>query len=311
MTDKNYKNNHGGKNFYEVLGISSPDAGRNVILCISVAKVIEANVNKDKDGGQERLDRLLHIIKVLSDPDLRRKYDESISQECNNQQQTHNSNKDRYCKDDGHFNDNSSRTSTDIAEEEKEPNVLEESSEKTQAEKGMDMDVEMEVEVEVEMEVDEAMNTPNSNDPDAVSIAEINEEGIETGTGTELEKDTEMSQDAPENENENTKTNGEETESETPPIQDNHPSNNCNTPGKCKSSKKVYGINQNGKECRRCIRQGSFCYQHSFQAQANASGDEKMFVMVFGYTQKGFPCKRCIKQGRFCYQHDKQQSNKN
>ena len=52
MTDKNYKNNHGGKNFYEVLGISSPDAGRNVIICISLRKVCEALRNKDKDGGQ-------------------------------------------------------------------------------------------------------------------------------------------------------------------------------------------------------------------------------------------------------------------
>lgn len=182
MTDKNYKSSHKGKNFYEVLGISSRDADTKVILQIGLNKICNAIKEKDKDGGQEILDRLLHVTKVLSDPHLRRKYDESLPQECNHQQQKHktesDSKKDRSCNDNGH----------------------------------------------------------------------------------------------------------------------------------CSTSKQVYGINQNGKECKRCIRQGSFCYQHSSWGQA---GSEKWAVEVFGYTQKGLPCKRCIKQRRFCFQHAQQKGNKN
>ncbi len=185
MTDKNYyKSSHKGKNFYEILGISSRDANRKVILQIGLRKICQAIKDKDKDGGQEILNRLLHVTKVLSDPHLRCKYDESLLQECDNQQeQKHKieseSNKDRSCNDNGH--------------------------------------------------------------------------------------------------------------SSTP--------------------KQVYGINQNGKECRRCIRQGSFCYWHSYQGQA---GSEKTVVEIFGYTQKGLPCKRCIKQRGYCFQHAAQQKgNKN
>ena len=89
-----------------------------------------------------------------------------------------------------------------------------------------------------------------------------------------------------------------------------HSSTDCNSSGKCESSKKVYGITLSGKECKRCIRQGSYCFQHSFQDQA---GSDKIDVVVkvFGYTLQGLPCKRCINQGEFCYQHTRQQFNKN
>ena len=184
MTDKNYKSSHEGENFYEVLGISSRDANTKVILLIGLRKICKAVKDKDKDGGQERLDRLLHVTKVLSDPHLRHKYDDSLQQECKNQLQRRHK------------------------------------------------------------------------------------------TESDSKKDR-----------------------------------SCNNNGHCSTSNQVYGINQNGKECKRCIRQGSFCYHHSSQGQG---GSDKMAVVeVFGYTQKGLPCRRCIKQRGFCYQHVQQKGNKN
>eukprot|EP01083_Nonionella_stella_P067076 177172_1 len=84
-------------------------------------------------------------------------------------------------------------TSTDIAEEEKESNVLEKSSEHKQIE--VERGVEVEVEVEVGVEMGEVTNTHNSNDPDAATIDDINEE--RTSTEKELETDTGISKDAP------------------------------------------------------------------------------------------------------------------
>ena len=77
----------------------------------------------------------------------------------------------------------------------------------------------------------------------------------------------------------------------------------------------VFGINQNGLPCKRCMKQGTFCYQHVHQAcgswkstppkttNPDRPGTTKFGTKTFGVCKDGRACKRCAKQGGFCYQH--------
>ena len=81
----------------------------------------------------------------------------------------------------------------------------------------------------------------------------------------------------------------------------------------------VFGINQNGIACKRCLNKGDYCYQHekqrgtgggqTFGGGQGQQGQKKQNrptpggCKTFGVNQNGEWCKRCIKQGKFCYQH--------
>ena len=81
---------------------------------------------------------------------------------------------------------------------------------------------------------------------------------------------------------------------------------------------RIYGVNKsNGKPCKRCQNQGSFCYHHRDQdlkgSTAEGNGRDstpprkRNTTKVFGRRKDGAPCARCQQQGRFCYQHVAQQ----
>ena len=80
---------------------------------------------------------------------------------------------------------------------------------------------------------------------------------------------------------------------------------------------RIYGMNKtNGKPCKRCQNQGSFCYHHRDQdpkgsaAKGNSRDTpppKRNRNKVFGRRKDGAPCTRCQLQGRFCFQHVSQQ----
>lgn len=82
----------------------------------------------------------------------------------------------------------------------------------------------------------------------------------------------------------------------------------------------IYGVNKNGLPCKRCIKNGGFCYQHETQRHKGSkprkqNGRSKRSPGPstscgsgpFGVTKTGELCKRCIKQCSFCYQHKHQE----
>lgn len=71
----------------------------------------------------------------------------------------------------------------------------------------------------------------------------------------------------------------------------------------------VFGKNLNGQPCRRCMKQGGFCYQHKdqqFESKKRSHPGSRRRPM-YGVRTDGEPCQRCMKQGRFCFQHAYQQ----
>jgi len=88
-----------------------------------------------------------------------------------------------------------------------------------------------------------------------------------------------------------------------------------------------------GEPCKRCMKQGCFCYQHTHQdpnychnsgSKARSSGPQPHYSSssssshnhhgnsskVYGVRKDGLPCQRCQKQCGFCYQHVDQQQYK-
>ena len=90
----------------------------------------------------------------------------------------------------------------------------------------------------------------------------------------------------------------------------NYSSNSSNSGG---YKKQNIGIcKSTGQPCKRCLKQGTFCFQHSCQAQGRPDSSKSNHShaysgKVYGVTLNGAPCKRCLKQGGFCYQHTNQQ----
>ena len=89
---------------------------------------------------------------------------------------------------------------------------------------------------------------------------------------------------------------------------------------------RIFGINKNGKPCKRCNKMGTFCYQHESQryngdtfnkgsgpsmrpppGPSAGCGSGSGSGPFFGVNQNGQYCKRCIKQCSFCYQHKYQE----
>lgn len=107
------------------------------------------------------------------------------------------------------------------------------------------------------------------------------------------------------------------------------------SPSSAGGSTTTYGVRLDGQPCKRCIRKGTFCYQHEAQQNEKpASSPPPTFGKcpngeackrctqegryckqhlhqqppVFGMCQNGLPCKRCIKHGGYCHQHQYQQA---
>ena len=82
---------------------------------------------------------------------------------------------------------------------------------------------------------------------------------------------------------------------------------------------RIFGINKsNGQPCKRCVKMGTFCYQHESQRYNGGTFNKGSGPSMrpppgpsagcgsgpfFGVNQNGQYCKRCIKQCSFCYQH--------
>ena len=88
------------------------------------------------------------------------------------------------------------------------------------------------------------------------------------------------------------------------------------------SGNRIFGVNKNGKPCKRCSKSGNFCYQHESQRYKGSSANKGNGPSMrpppgpstgcgsgpfFGVNQNGQYCKRCIKQCSFCYQHKYQE----
>ena len=61
-----------------------------------------------------------------------------------------------------------------------------------------------------------------------------------------------------------------------------------------------FGITAEGKQCKRCMKQGGLCWQHvkSGREQLKSEG-------TIGLTEKGTPCKICSKKGGLCHHNHK------
>ena len=89
----------------------------------------------------------------------------------------------------------------------------------------------------------------------------------------------------------------------------------------------VWGLRQDGLPCKRCIKQGCYCYQHQDPANyqrkkqwrgsapkhpqhgfSSSSPSGRPQQTIYGVRKDGEPCKRCQKQCGFCYQHQDQKT---
>jgi len=82
----------------------------------------------------------------------------------------------------------------------------------------------------------------------------------------------------------------------------------------------THGLAKTGEACKRCLNQGTYCYQHKDQApfvcrtacpppRAVPVGCRRTAcprTATYGLTKTGAACKRCINQGTYCYQHKDQ-----
>ena len=97
----------------------------------------------------------------------------------------------------------------------------------------------------------------------------------------------------------------------------------------------VFGYRADGEPCRRCMKQGCFCYQHKEQDptffktkkssqypgkaetktknhhhRSSCSHDYDANNKVYGRRKSdGQPCMRCVKQGGYCFQHKDQEQH--
>lgn len=84
------------------------------------------------------------------------------------------------------------------------------------------------------------------------------------------------------------------------------------------SSSRIFGVRQDGQPCLCCLKQGSYCHWHAYQAPKSTQsysrtkfpGTNKSkgsHSKVYGVRRDGQPCLRCCKQRGFCYQHKDQE----
>ncbi|GFH53694.1 hypothetical protein CTEN210_10170 [Chaetoceros tenuissimus] len=103
-------------------------------------------------------------------------------------------------------------------------------------------------------------------------------------------------------------SNGRQSENSNPNC--NYSSNS--TSGRGYKKQNIGICKSTGQPCKRCLKQGAFCFQHLSQAQGRSGSNKSNHShaysdKVYGVTLNGAPCKRCLKQGGFCYQHKNQQ----
>ena len=103
-------------------------------------------------------------------------------------------------------------------------------------------------------------------------------------------------------------SNGRQSENSNP----NCNYNSSSTSGRGYKKQNIGICKSTGQPCKRCLKQGTFCFQHLSQAQdrsgsSNSNHSHAYSGKVYGVTLNGAPCKRCLKQGGFCYQHESQQ----